>query len=165
MCNFFGKADNKMFNFWRSILWTFWLKFAALITHRMKCSGSLELSGRMHFMWKILWWNSITSRDELSIQRCHICHILAFVTRDTGTFQKKNYSIFREIFLIFSKKKYYTFKIFSNPPIPKISLPAALHKQYTNHPALFKVVFGRKFRQKNVAECLFRLILQDTIFL
>ena len=88
MCNFFWKADNKVFNFWRSILWTFWLKFAALITHRMKCSGSLELSGRMHFMWKILWWNSITFQDELSIQRCHICHILAFVTRDTGNIQK-----------------------------------------------------------------------------
>ena len=28
-----------------------------------------------------------------------------------------------------------------------------------------KVVFGREFPQKNVAECLFRHILQDTIFL
>ena len=28
-----------------------------------------------------------------------------------------------------------------------------------------KVVFGREFPQKNVVECLFRHILQDTIFL
>ena len=28
-----------------------------------------------------------------------------------------------------------------------------------------KVVFGRGFLQKNVAECLFKHILQDTIFL
>ena len=27
-----------------------------------------------------------------------------------------------------------------------------------------KVVFGREFPQKNVAECLFRHILEDTIF-
>ena len=37
-----------------------------------------------------------------------------------------------------------------------------LHRNFLTGP---KVVFGREFLQKNVAECLFRHILQDTIFL
>ena len=39
------------------------------------------------------------------------------------------------------------------------------NQQTTLYLVLPKVVFGRGFPQKNVAECVFRRILQDAIFL
>ena len=114
---------------------THWLPICSLDHLKMARGSAFQLTWREHILTKLEIETSKILAQRCSVVCARIMRVYAYCTQ-IRTSQICLTNLDRSKIWAVGRKKWFA-----------------------------KVVFGREFPQKNVAECLFRHILQDTIFL